>query len=208
MKHTEVTPAPAQGAQSARQTGTQEEIRQAIVEAQAAAREAAQAAAEAAREAGRTAAEAAQAADAERAQDRADQPSGREGVIVIPSDNGEDVQIRVDGDGIHVEQGGRPEVVIPIHDVVPRGAVQITYALSAALVTVAIIGPLLRFFLRRHERRAVTTQLSAEVQARLDAMERNIDTVAVELERVSEGQRFMNKLLEQRPLEHAQRSDR
>jgi hypothetical protein len=46
------------------------------------------------------------------------------------------------------------------------------------------------------------------VQARLDAMERNIDTVAVELERVSEGQRFTNKLLEQRPMEHAQRIDR
>jgi len=208
MRHAEVTTAPAQGAASGRQGGNQAEIRQAIEEAQTAAREAAQAAAEAAREAGRTAAEAARTADEISAQDRADRPSGRDGVIVIPGEGGNDVAIRVDGQGIHVEQGGRPEVVIPIHDVVPRGAVQITYAISAALVAVAIVGPLLRFFLRRHERRAVTTQLSAEVQARLDAMDRNIDTVAVELERVSEGQRFMNKLLEQRPLEHAQRSDR
>ena len=55
---------------------------------------------------------------------------------------------------------------------------------------------------------SVKATLSAGVQARLDAMERNIDTVAIELERVSEGQRFTAKLLEQRPLEHAQRSDR
>ena len=83
-----------------------------------------------------------------------------------------------------------------------------TYAVCATLAIVAVVGPLMRFFLRRHERRAVSAQLSAAVQARLDAMDRNIDTVAVELERVAEGQRFTAKLLEQRPLEHAQRIDR
>ena len=103
---------------------------------------------------------------------------------------------------------GDNTTTIPIRDVVPRGVVQISYAVSAALVAVAIVGPLLRFFLRRYERTSITTKLSAEVQGRLDAMDRNIDTVAVELERVSEGQRFTAKLLEQRPMEHAQRIDR
>ncbi len=177
----------------------QAEIQRAIEDAQRAAQDAAQNA----RDAVERAQNAAQSAD----DARAGQPA-REGTIVFPSDNGPDIELRVDGNGIHVQQPGKPEVIIPIHDVVPRGAVQITYAVCATLVIVALVGPLLRFFLRRAERRAVTTQLSAEVQARLDAMDRNIDTVAVELERVSEGQRFTNKLLEQRPLEHAQRSDR
>ncbi len=78
----------------------------------------------------------------------------------------------------------------------------------ATLAFIIVGWPIARAFARRMDRRAVTTQLSAEVQTRLDAMERNIDTVAIELERVSEGQRFTNRLLEQRPLEHAQRSDR
>ena len=141
------------------------------------------------------------------AQGRAGTASGQ-GTIVIPGDGDRpDVSINVDRSGIHVTQGDN-HTTIPIQDVVPRGAVQITYAVSAALIAVAIVGPLLRFFLRRFERRQATGQLSAGVQARLDAMERNIDTVAVELERVSEGQRFTNRLLEQRPLEYAQRPDR
>jgi hypothetical protein len=184
----------------------QAEIQRAIEDAQRAAQDAAQNA----RAAAERAQEAAQSADAADPADAAgpEQPASEGGVIVFPSDNGPDIRLRVDGNGIHVDQDGKPEVIIPIHDVVPRGAVQITYAVCATLAIIAVVGPLLRFFLRRAERRAVTTQLSAEVQARLDAMDRNIDTVAVELERVSEGQRFTNKLLEQRPLEHAQRSDR
>ena len=129
------------------------------------------------------------------------------GTIVIPSDGGDAVSISVDGSGIHVTQG-ESSTTIPIRDVVPRGAVQMTYAICAMLVAVAFVGPLVRFFLRRHERRAVSATLSAGVQARLDAMDRNIDTIAVELERVSEGQRFTSKLLEQRPREAVPRLDR
>jgi hypothetical protein len=192
---------PAQNAQR------QQEIENAIREAQRAVEAATKEAVAAQQEARAAAQEAAQA----RAQARGDAAQGPgSGVIVFPSDgDNPPVTIRVDGQGIHVSQAGGNETTIPIHDVVPRGAVQITYALSAALIAVAIVGPLLRFFLRRVERRQATGQLSAGVQSRLDAMERNIDTVAVELERVSEGQRFTNRLLEQqRPLEHAQRSDR
>jgi hypothetical protein len=193
---------------NAPQNPRQAEVDQALREAQQAVRDAALQAREAAQAARVAAQDAAAQGAAAGDIPQPPAPPAPPGTIIIPGDGGGDpVQIRVDGQGIHVAQNGT-ETVIPIHDVVPRGAVQIAYALSAALVAVAILGPLLRFFLRRAERRSVTTQLSAEVQARLDAMDRNIDTVAVELERVSEGQRFTNKLLEQRPLEHAQRSDR
>jgi hypothetical protein len=194
--------------QNAAGQSRQAEINKAVEEAQRAVQEAMQEAEAAQQQARQAAQEARQARD--QARDEAGQTAAGNGVIVFPSGNGgPDIRISVDGGGIHVSQDGRPQTTIPIHDVVPRGAVQITYAVSAALIAVAIVGPLLRFFLRRAERRQVTNQLSAGAQARLDAMERNIDTVAVELERVSEGQRFTNRLLEQqRPLEYAQRPDR
>jgi hypothetical protein len=180
----------------------QAEIQQAIQDAQQAVQAATQEARAAQQEARAAAQEARAAASEGAAAPRAP------GTIVIPTDGGgPPVTINVDRQGIHVTQSGT-ETVIPIQDVVPRGAVLIAYSLSAALIAVAVVGPLLRFFLRRVERRQGAATLSAGVQARLDAMERNIDTVAVELERVSEGQRFTNRLLEQRPVEHAQRIDR
>ena len=68
--------------------------------------------------------------------------------------------------------------------------------------------PIARAFARWLDRRGQSVGPSRELQARLDAMERNIDAAAMEIERVGEGQRFTNRLLEQRPVEHAQRSDR
>ena len=190
----------AAGTQGNARSTNQEEVRQAIEDAQRAVQDAARSA----REASRNAQQAAEAGQVP----AIPSPPPPPGTIVFPSENGNpDVRISVNGDGTRVQQGEQV-TTIPIRDVVPRGAVQIAYAVSAALIAIAIVGPLLRFFLRRVERRGVSATLSAGVQARLDAMERNIDTVAIELERVSEGQRFTAKLLEQRPLEHAQRSDR
>ena len=193
-----------QGGQSQRQA----EIQKAVEEAQRAVEAATREAVAAQQQAEAKLQEARAAQEARDAQERGESAPGN-GVIVFPSGDGSpDIRISVGPQGISVAQDGKPDVMIPIHDVVPRGAVQITYAVSAALIAVAIVGPLLRFFLRRFERRQVTAHLNAGVQARLDAMERNIDTVAVELERVSEGQRFTNRMLEQRPLEYAQRPDR
>ena len=136
------------------------------------------------------------------------EPPRGPGRIVIPTDGSDgNISISVDGQGIHLSQNGQ-ETIIPIHDVVPRGAVQMTWAVFGSLAFMVVGYPLARAFARWLDRRSSATQLSREVAGRLEAMERNIDTVAVELERVSEGQRFTAKLLEQRPLEHAQRIDR
>ncbi len=185
------------------QRANQAEIQQAIQDANQAVREAGNAARNAARDAAR----ADQAARTSSDQPPPARASDNNATIVIPSDRGDDIHISVDGGGIHVRQGDH-NTTIPVQDVVPRGAVQMTYAISAALIAIAIVGPIVRFFVRRYERRSFSAKVSADVQARLDAMERNIDTVALEMERVSEGQRFTNKLLEQRPVEHAQRIDR
>lgn len=193
---------------NAEQSSNQAEIQQAIQDAGRAAQEAGRAAAQAGRDAALAGRQAAQRARAGQDAQGGPARAGDNATIVIPSDNGgEDVRIDIQGGNIVVRQGDK-RTEIPWRDAVPRGAVQMTYAISAALISIAFIGPLLRFFLRRYERSAISAKLSSEVQARLDAMDRNIDTVAVELERVSEGQRFQAKLLEQRPMEHAQRIDR
>ncbi len=131
-------------------------------------------------------------------------PPAPPGTIFIPTgeNGGDPISINVDGSGIHLMQNGN-ETVIPIRDVVPRGAVQMTYALCAAFAFVIVGYPLARAFARWLDRRGNSAQLSSGVQQRLDAMERNIDTVAEELERVSEGQRFTTKLLSERQPEFA-----
>ena len=124
-------------------------------------------------------------------------PPGGSPTIVIPNGAGEDITINVDGSGIHVSQNGH-EAVIPIRDVVPRGAVLMTYAVCASFAFIIVGWPVARAFSRWLDRRGASNRISAVVQGRLDAMDRNIDTVAVELERVSEGQRFTAKLLAER----------
>ncbi|MBL0169243.1 MAG: hypothetical protein IPP90_00765 [Gemmatimonadaceae bacterium] len=199
------------------QSGNRAEIQQAIRDAQVAARNAAADARTAAQDARTAAQDSRTSAQDSRtsAQDSrtapsadAPRPAQAPGTIIIPSDGGGDpVSISVDGKGIHVSQNGS-ETVIPLHDIVPRGAVQMTWAVFGSLAFMVVGYPLARAFARWLDRRGSASRLSSEVEQRLAAMDRNIDTVAVELERVSEGQRFTAKLLEQRPLEHAQRIDR
>lgn len=129
------------------------------------------------------------------------------GTIVFPGDGGNNIRLSVDGKGIKVCQE-ESCTTIPIQDVVPRGAVLMTYAVFGSLAFMVVGYPIARAFARWLDRRGQSVGPSRELQARLDAMERNIDAAAMEIERVGEGQRFTNRLLEQRPVEHAQRSDR
>ncbi len=181
--------------QSQAQAQTREALAQARQETRDAVAQARESARDAAEQARSIARDARERADAQA-------PARAPGTIIIPTgDGGEPVSISVDGKGIHVSQDGT-ETVIPIHDVVPRGAVQIVYSLSAMMVLCVIGFPIARAFSRWLDRRGTVQRgsaaLSADVQSRLDAMERNIDTVALEMERVSEGQRFTQKLLTER----------
>ena len=66
-------------------------------------------------------------------------------------------------------------------------------------VAVAAIGvPIARAFARRMEREPPRRELPADVTARLERMEQALDSIAIEVERISEGQRFTTKLLAER----------
>jgi hypothetical protein len=68
----------------------------------------------------------------------------------------------------------------------------------AAGPVIAIGYPLARAYAKRMESGATTPQVPADVSARLERMEQAIDSIAVEVERISEGQRFTTKLLAER----------
>jgi hypothetical protein len=71
----------------------------------------------------------------------------------------------------------------------------------AAFICIAVtaIGvPIARAYARRMEAGPRDDRLSHDVTARLERMEQAIDSIAVEVERIAEGQRFTAKLLAER----------
>jgi len=63
-----------------------------------------------------------------------------------------------------------------------------------------VLYPLVRAWARRIESRNAPVALPLrDVEERLDRIERAVEAIAVEVERVSEGQRFVTKLLAERP---------
>jgi hypothetical protein len=64
------------------------------------------------------------------------------------------------------------------------------------MVAIIIIGlPLARAFARRMDRRGGTTQVPAEISSQLSHLNQAVDAIALEVERISEGQRFTTRLL-------------
>jgi hypothetical protein len=64
----------------------------------------------------------------------------------------------------------------------------------------AIGFPLARAFARRIEGgRSAASSISPDLSERLDRIERAVESVALEVERISEGQRFVTKLMTERP---------
>jgi len=67
-----------------------------------------------------------------------------------------------------------------------------------SMIPVVAIGmPIARAYARRLEAKPATA-IPSDVSARLERMEQAIDSIAVEVERISEGQRFTTKLLAER----------
>jgi hypothetical protein len=67
------------------------------------------------------------------------------------------------------------------------------------MISIVAVGmPLARAYARRLESGAGRPAIPPDVSARLERMEQAIDSIAVEIERISEGQRFTTKLLSDR----------
>jgi hypothetical protein len=63
------------------------------------------------------------------------------------------------------------------------------------IATAVVLAPLARAFAKRIEGRGTAQHIPSEVTDRLERMEQAIDSIAIEVERISEGQRFTTRLL-------------
>lgn len=66
-------------------------------------------------------------------------------------------------------------------------------------VVITILGlPLVRVITRRLDQRQPSSPALARIEERLGHLEAGVDSIAVEVERISEGQRFTTRLLAER----------
>ena len=80
------------------------------------------------------------------------------------------------------------------------------FIVGAFFVTVIVLAigvPLVRAWVRRMERGARLPAPDPQVNDRLSRIEQAIDAMSVEVERIAEGQRFVTRVLADRPPERA-----
>jgi hypothetical protein len=94
-----------------------------------------------------------------------------------------------DGKTPIIRQGGPSDIGIP-----PQ-VEDISIAFFFTVAAIIIFLPLARAFARRMDRRSAGAQIPPEVSAQLDHLNRAVDAIALEVERISENQRFTTRLL-------------
>jgi hypothetical protein len=80
-------------------------------------------------------------------------------------------------------------------DVIPPQAVDISIAFFITIATIIIGLPIARAIARRMDRRPGPAQIPTDVSAQLNQLNQAVDAIALEVERISEGQRFTTRLL-------------
>ena len=75
----------------------------------------------------------------------------------------------------------------------PEIAVPLGFFVTAIVLAVGV--PLARAYSRRMDAESRNPRMPTEITSRLERMQQAIDSVALEVERISEGQRFTTKLL-------------
>jgi hypothetical protein len=95
-------------------------------------------------------------------------------------------------------RGERTVIGVPAYnanEVIPPQAVDISIAFFITIGTIIIGLPLARAIARRMDRRSTPSQMPNEVTAQLAQLNQAVDAIALEVERISEGQRFTTRLL-------------
>ncbi len=92
----------------------------------------------------------------------------------------------------------------PANEIIPPQVVDISLAFFITIAVIIIGLPLARAFARRMDRKGSPAQIPNEVSAQLVQLNQAVDAIALEVERISEGQRFTTRLLsEQRDARQA-----
>ena len=96
------------------------------------------------------------------------------------------------------DRNGTQTITVPPHpfdNAIPQQVVDISIGFFMTLAIIIIGLPLARAFARRMDRRGGTAQVSNEVSSQLAHLNQAVDAIALEVERISEGQRFTTRLL-------------
>lgn len=88
-----------------------------------------------------------------------------------------------------------PEVIVD-WNAVRQIAESFFFSIAAIAISLGLGMPLMRAWIRRSEGREILP--AQEVAERLARIERSLDTIAIEVERVSESQRFLTRLSAER----------
>jgi hypothetical protein len=81
------------------------------------------------------------------------------------------------------------------NEVIPPQAVDIAGAFFFTIAAIIIGLPIARAFARRMDRKGGVAQIPSEVSSQLAQLNQAVDAIALEVERISEGQRFTTRLL-------------
>jgi hypothetical protein len=79
--------------------------------------------------------------------------------------------------------------------IIPPQAVEISIAFFVMVAAIIIGLPLARAFSRRMDRAAVRPNVAPEISTQLAQLNQSLDAIALEVERISENQRYTTKLL-------------
>jgi len=80
-------------------------------------------------------------------------------------------------------------------DVIPQQVVDISIAFFLTMAAIIIGLPLARAFARRMDRRSSGAQIPSDLSHQIGQLNQAVDAIALEVERISEGQRFTTRLL-------------
>ena len=90
---------------------------------------------------------------------------------------------------------GRSITIQPqFEDAIPQGAIDISIAFFVSMAFIIVGLPIARAWARRMDRRGETASAS-QIAPRLDRIEQAVEAIAIEVERVSEGQRYTTKAI-------------
>jgi hypothetical protein len=80
-------------------------------------------------------------------------------------------------------------------DEIPPQVMEIIRMFFTTVVILAFGIPIIRIIARRLDRGPVNPSIPVELTSRLERIEQGVEAMAIEIERISEGQRFTTKLL-------------
>jgi hypothetical protein len=102
---------------------------------------------------------------------------------------------------------GNPQIIIPpdfVRNAVPQGAVDISIAFFVTIGLIIVLFPFSRAMARFVDRRTQTLASGAQnIGPQIVQLQDSVDAMALELERITEAQRFQSKLLAGREEEPA-----